>query len=200
MVKVGAALDEATINRVCSPAIRAALLKRLNAYNGDAKKAFTGRNSIDKNPIYLDVEQTKIVPALVKTIEWGMYHPIRKRITPDLKIDKVIDKGIREKLKARLAEFNGDAQKAFSNLEENPIYLDEAKKIVEAVAPEKMADLFPDTTIIDRVKALRGALTQQEFSKAYGVPLRTLQSWEIGDRVPPAYVLDLLEFRIKHEA
>lgn len=81
-----------------------------------------------------------------------------------------------------------------------PLLIDEAKKIIEAVAPEKMADLFPDTTIIDRVKALRGALTQQEFSKAYGVPLRTLQSWEIGDRVPPAYVLDLLEFRIKHEA
>ena len=81
-----------------------------------------------------------------------------------------------------------------------PLLIDEAKKIIEVVAPEKMADLFPDTTIIDRVKALRGGMTQQEFSKAYGVPLRTLQSWEMGDRVPPAYVLDLLEFRIKHEA
>lgn len=81
-----------------------------------------------------------------------------------------------------------------------PLLIDEAKKIIEVVAPEKMANLFPDTTIIDRVKALRGNMTQQEFSKAYGVPLRTLQSWEIGDRVPPAYVLDLLEFRIKHEA
>lgn len=81
-----------------------------------------------------------------------------------------------------------------------PLLIDEAKKIIEVVAPEKMADLFPDTTIIDRVKALRGGMTQQEFSKAYGVPARTLQSWEIGDRVPPTYVLDLLEFRIKHEA
>lgn len=81
-----------------------------------------------------------------------------------------------------------------------PLLIDEAKKIIEVVAPEKMADLFPDTTIIDRVKALRGDMTQQEFSKAYGVPLRTLQSWEMGDRVPPTYVLDLLEFRIKHEA
>lgn len=81
-----------------------------------------------------------------------------------------------------------------------PLLINEAKKIIEVVAPKKMADLFPDTTIIDRVKALRGDITQQEFSKVYGVPLRTLQSWEIGDRVPPAYVLDLLEFRIKHEA
>ena len=151
MVKVGAALDEAIINRVCSPAIRAALLKRLNAYNGDAKKAFTGRNSIDKNPIYLDIEQTKIVPALVKTIEWGMYHPIRKRITPDLKIDKVIDKGIREKLKARLAEFNGDAQKAFSNLDENPIYMDEAKQItLKRVSIKGVLSAIPLHTLKDK--------------------------------------------------
>lgn len=69
-VKVGAALDEATINKVSSPAIREALLKRLNEYSGNAKKAFTGKNTLDKNPIYLNAERTKTVPALVKTIEW----------------------------------------------------------------------------------------------------------------------------------
>ena len=94
-VKVGAALDEATINKVSSPAIREALLKRLNEYSGNAKKAFTGTNTLDKNPIYLNAERTKTVPALVKTIEWENYHPIRKPITPDLKVDKVIDKGWR---------------------------------------------------------------------------------------------------------
>lgn len=81
-----------------------------------------------------------------------------------------------------------------------PLSIDEAKKIIEVVAPERASALFPDTAIIDRVKALRGNMTQQEFSKAYGVPARTLQSWEMGERVPPAYVLDLLEYRIKHEA
>ena len=80
------------------------------------------------------------------------------------------------------------------------LLIDEAKKIIEVLAPERVSALFPDTTIIDRVKALRGNMTQQEFSKAYGVPIRTLQSWEMGERVPPAYVLDLLEFRIKYEA
>lgn len=81
-----------------------------------------------------------------------------------------------------------------------PLLINEAKKIIEVVAPEKVSALFPDTTIIDRVKALRGNITQQEFSKAYGVPLRTLQNWELGVNVPPAYVLDLLEFRIKYKA
>ena len=32
---------------------------------------------------------------MVKTVEWENYHPIRKPITPDLKVDKVIDKGWR---------------------------------------------------------------------------------------------------------
>ena len=81
-----------------------------------------------------------------------------------------------------------------------PLLIDEAKKIIEVVAPERVSALFPDTAIIDRVKALRGNMTQQEFSKAYGVPARTLQNWELGVNIPPSYVLDLLEYRIKHEA
>ena len=81
-----------------------------------------------------------------------------------------------------------------------PLSTDDAQKIIGLIAPQRYSELFPDTTIIDRVKALRGDMTQQEFSRAYGVPVRTLQSWETGYRVPPEYVLDLLEFRIKHEA
>ena len=150
MVKVGAALDEVTIKKVSSSFIREALLDRLHEYNGDAKKAFTGRNSIDKNPIYIDEEHKKTVPALVKTIEWEMYHPTRKLISPDLKIDKVIDKGIREILKTRLAKFNGDAQKAFSNLDENPIYKDEAKKItLKRVSLEGVSSVIPLHTLKD---------------------------------------------------
>lgn len=99
MVKIGAALDEATINKVSSPTIREALLKRLNEYSGDAKKAFAGKNAITKNPIYLNAEHTKTAPAMVKIVEWEMYYPIRKLITPDLKIEKVIDNGIKEILK-----------------------------------------------------------------------------------------------------
>lgn len=148
MVKVGAALDEATINKVSSPAIREALLKRLNEYSGNAKKAFTGKNTLEKNPIYLNAGRTKTVPSLVKTVEWENYHPTRKPITPDLKVDKVIDKGIRDILKARLEEFNGDAKKAFSNLEENPIYLDEAKKIaLKRVSIEGVLSAIPLHTL-----------------------------------------------------
>jgi probable CRISPR-associated (cas) protein. csn1 family, subtype nmeni len=147
-VKVGAALDELTINKISSQAIREALLKRLSEYSGDAKKAFTGKNSLEKNPIYLNIEKTKVVPTSVKTVEWETYHPIRKAITPDLKIEKVIDKGAKDILKARLDTFNGDAKKAFSNLDENPIYLDEAKKItLKTVSIEGVLSAIPLHTL-----------------------------------------------------
>lgn len=35
-------------------------------------------------------------------------------------------------------------------------------------------------------------LTQEGFSKKYGIPLGTLHHWEAGDRKPPEYVLGLL--------
>lgn len=79
-----------------------------------------------------------------------------------------------------------------------PLSVDESKRIVKEIEPNKYDTLFPDTTVIDRVKALRGAMTQQEFSKIYGVPVRTLQSWEAGERIPHGYVLDLLEFKVRY--
>jgi CRISPR-associated endonuclease Csn1 len=53
----------------------------------------------------------------------------REAITPALKIDKVIDAGVKRILEARLAEFGGDATAAFSNLDENPIWLNRDKGI-----------------------------------------------------------------------
>jgi transcriptional regulator with XRE-family HTH domain len=35
-------------------------------------------------------------------------------------------------------------------------------------------------------------LNQTDFAKRFGIPLRTLQSWEIGEREAPDYVIDLL--------
>lgn len=46
-----------------------------------------------------------------------------------MKIDKVIDAGIRRILEERLEDYGGDAKKAFSNLDENPIYLNKEKGI-----------------------------------------------------------------------
>ena len=120
---MNAKFDEAKILTVTKPAYREALLKRLRE-NGDApKKAFTGKNSLAKNPVYLDDTHTKQIPEKVKTVSIETVYTIRKEVSPDLKIDKIIDDKVRRVLEKRLEEFGGDAKKAFSNLDENPIWL-----------------------------------------------------------------------------
>lgn len=40
-------------------------------------------------------------------------------------------------------------------------------------------------------------VSRAEFSRRYNIPLRTLESWEAGVRIPPEYVLDLLEESVR---
>ena len=127
--KVGGTFTKDVIANVAKEEYRKALLARLQAFDGDAKKAFTGKNSLEKNPIYLDELHTKQVPLKVKTVKQETFYTIRKEITPDLKIEKVIDPHVREILSTRLKEYGDDARKAFSNLEENPIWLNKEQGI-----------------------------------------------------------------------
>ena len=127
--KVNATFDIAKIATVASPRFREALLNRLAQFDNDAKKAFSGKNSPDKNPIWLNELHTLKVPEKVKTITFETAYTIRKEVTPDLNVDKVVDERIKQILENRLKEFGGDAKKAFSNLEENPIWLNKEKGI-----------------------------------------------------------------------
>lgn len=127
--KVNAAFDGTKIMTVANKQYREALQTRLQEYDGDPKKAFTGKNSMEKNPIWLNEHHTAKVPEKVKTVTFEKFYTIRKEISPDLKLDKVVDVGIRKILKERLAVFGGDAKKAFSNLDDNPIWLNKEKGI-----------------------------------------------------------------------
>jgi len=127
--KVGSAFNEEKIATVAKKSYREALLNRYYEFDGNPKIAFTGKNSLDKNPIYLNDLQTLQVPEKVKTVQTQTIFTIRKDITPDLKVEKVIDAKIREILQLRLNEFGGDSKKAFSNLAENPIWLNQVKGI-----------------------------------------------------------------------
>lgn len=47
---------------------------------------------------------------------------------------------------------------------------------------------------------LRTGLTQTEFGQRLGgIPLRTIQNWENGERACPPYVLELIRFRVEHD-
>lgn len=128
-VPVGSKMTAEVIASVINPHFRLALQTRLDAFDGNTKKAFTGSNSLEKNPIWLDTQHSACVPAKVMVETFEVVYTVKKPINKDLKIDKVVDEGIRRILQARLDEFGGDANKAFSNLDDNPIWLNQEKGI-----------------------------------------------------------------------
>ena len=129
MVGVGGNMDMEMIKKVATKSYREALEKRLVENGGDAKKAFTGKNALAKNPIYIDLAHTQCVPDKVMIVELVPCFTQKVAITENLDIAKVLDSGIRRILEQRLEQFGGDKKKAFSNLEENPIYLNKDEGI-----------------------------------------------------------------------
>lgn len=49
------------------------------------------------------------------------------------------------------------------------------------------------------IREMRKSLgdTQSEFAARYNIPFRTIQNWESGIRKPPAYIVEMLEYRIR---
>lgn len=127
--KIGGKFDIDKIQTVANKRYREALLAWLAEFENNPKKAFTGKNALSKNPIWLNEAHTEQVPERVKLVKLEEFYTIRKEISPDLKIEKVVDKRVQTILKQRLAKFGDDKKKAFSNLEENPIWLNKEKGI-----------------------------------------------------------------------
>lgn len=127
--RVGSAFNAEKIATVANKRLREALAARLRQFDGDPKKAFTGQNSLEKKPIYLDAAHTVCVPPKVKTVTLEPTYTIRKEVNKDLNVEKVIDPHIRHILQERLKEYNDNVKEAFSNLEENPIWLNKERGI-----------------------------------------------------------------------
>jgi DNA-binding transcriptional regulator YiaG len=53
----------------------------------------------------------------------------------------------------------------------------------------------------NRVLSLRTAsgMSRKDFAAYFGLPYRTLQAWEIGDREAPEYLVDLIEYKLRNE-
>lgn len=127
--KVNASFNEEKIKTVAVKRYREALLERLRLCYGDPKKAFTGRNALDKNPLFTDKTHTEKVPLKVKTVTLETVYTQRQEVNKDLNLDKVVDKKVKTLLEERLQQYGGDKVKAFSNLDENPIWLNKEKGI-----------------------------------------------------------------------
>ena len=125
-IKVNTKLNEETIKHVINQTYREALLARLIDFNGDNKKAFSLKELKNKpillpdgSPLPDEIEITEFVKVITK----------RVAVDGDLEIECVIDDRIKSILQSRLNDFNGDNKKAFSNLENNPIWFNKQKNI-----------------------------------------------------------------------
>lgn len=51
----------------------------------------------------------------------------------------------------------------------------------------------------EQIKEIRAStgLSQKKFAEKTGVPVRTLVSWEVGDRKPPSYAIQLLRLAVQ---
>ena len=47
-------------------------------------------------------------------------------------------------------------------------------------------------------KTLRteSGMTRRQFAEYFGIPYRTVQSWELGDRQCPSYLLELMQYKL----
>lgn len=132
--KISGKFDAETIQKVQNEKYRNALLKRLQEFGGDSKKAFSGKNVISKNPIFLNAGKTEQLPETVTLAWYETGYTIRKAVNPDnfkdfKNIEKVIDRGVRDILTERWKQFNSNPKEAFSDLEKNPIWLNKSKGI-----------------------------------------------------------------------
>lgn len=132
--KISGKFDSETIEKVSNQVFKEALLKRLKENDNDPRKAFTGKNALSKNPIYLNDDKTEEIPEAVNLSWLEPDFSIRKDVNPDnfkneKLIDKIVDKRIREIIRNRFLDSGEDSKIAFSDLEQNPIWLNQEKGI-----------------------------------------------------------------------
>lgn len=142
---VGVKMTSDIISQIKDKAYRKALKDRLAAFGNDPKEAFAGKNNQEKNPIWIDEAHTQCVPEKVTILKLKEQYTIRKAVNKELNLEKVIDDGIRRILQARIDEYGGDKNKAFDNLDNNPIWLNREKGI--AIKRVTIAENIPGEPI-----------------------------------------------------
>lgn len=101
---------------------RELVLTHLANFDNKGELAFDTK-VLKKNPILFKDEPLKEVFCFEEI------YTIRKDISPELKIEKIIDEKIKAVLQKRLKDFNNKPKEAFADLGKKPIWLSQAKGI-----------------------------------------------------------------------
>jgi DNA-binding transcriptional regulator YiaG len=51
---------------------------------------------------------------------------------------------------------------------------------------------------IKELRTLSG-MTQKQFAEYLNIPKRTIEDWEYEKRIPPVYVVELIEYKLRKE-
>ncbi len=121
-VKLNAKFKLEQLDLIADSDKKDAVCNYLAKYNNSPKEAFSTKNS-KKNPLIYKDETLKEVTC------YEYIFTIRKSISPELKIDKILDEGVKKVLQSHLAKFGGDKKKAFGDIKEHPIWLNKEKGI-----------------------------------------------------------------------
>lgn len=110
------------IDLIVNKQIRNLVKSHLEKFENNPNIAFDTK-TLKSHPLLIGSKSINEVTCYKETFV------IRKPIDENLKIEEVIDKGIQDILKKRLDVFSGNKKLAFTNLEENPIFLDKNESI-----------------------------------------------------------------------
>ena len=120
--KISKRLVLAEVKNIIHNEQRNLILAHLKKFDNNPTIAFDAK-TLKKEPVIWNNAPLKEVMCFEEI------YTIRKDIGPDLKIEKVVDEGIKKILKARKQQYNDNAKEAFSNLDKNPIWLNQEKGI-----------------------------------------------------------------------
>ncbi|MGT2930195.1 hypothetical protein ACVR1G_08220 [Streptococcus dentasini] len=69
------------------------------------------------------------------------------------------------------------------------------QKWMDDYNPQEVADMLTKiyTLANNSLKDTRN-MSRAEFSREYSIPIRTLEDWDLGKRIPPVYIKLLLDF------
>lgn len=112
------------LDNIVNPEIKSLISIHLNHFDSNPKTAFDSK-TLKKNPIVYKNEEIKEVSVFENVCTKRV--SISEKMTP-AQIEKITDKNIQAKLKERISEY-GNIKKAFSNLDENPIWMNKEKGI-----------------------------------------------------------------------
>ncbi|MHB8854423.1 MAG: type II CRISPR RNA-guided endonuclease Cas9 [Ignavibacteriaceae bacterium] len=117
--------------------------ERLELFKGDIKKAIA---SLKKEPIFLDKGKTQLLEyGTCYKEEFVIKYPLSSITAKD--VPSIVDIKVREKVNERLLKYNNKEKEAFKDLENNPLWFNEEKKI-----PIRTIRLFTGLSAVESVK------------------------------------------------